>query len=171
MPCLLAMTTHSPRSWLGLVGWLALTLATGAVGGIASRSAPEFYAQLSKPGWAPPASLFGPVWTTLYVLMGIAAWLVWRERGWSGARGALTLFIVQLALNALWSWLFFEWRRGGLAFVEVVVLAAMIVATVVAFARVKTASAALMAPYLAWVLFASALTWSVWRQNPQLLGS
>ena len=171
MPCRLPMTTQPSRSWPGLVGWLAATLAAGAVGGIASRSAPEFYAQLSKPDWAPPASLFGPVWTTLYVLMGIAAWLVWRERGWSGARGALTLFIVQLALNALWSWLFFAWRRGGMAFAEVVVLAVMIVATVVAFARVRPVSAALMAPYLAWVLFASALTWSVWRQNPQLLGS
>jgi benzodiazapine receptor len=171
MPCVRAMPTHPTRSWLGLVGWLAATLAAGAVGGIASRSAPDFYAQLSKPAWAPPASLFGPVWTTLYILMGIAAWLVWRERGWSGARGALTLFIIQLALNALWSWLFFAWRRGGMAFAEVVVLAVMIVATVVAFARVRTVSAALMAPYLAWVLFASALTWSVWQQNPQLLGS
>jgi tryptophan-rich sensory protein len=162
--------TSSKHTWLGLIGWLAATLAAGGVGGIASARAPEFYAQLARPSWAPPSWVFGPVWTTLFILMGIAAWLVWRERGWSGARGALTLFIVQLAFNALWSWLFFAWRRGALAFAEVVLLAVLIAATMIAFARVRRLAAALLAPYLLWVLFASALTFSIWRRNPQLLG-
>ena len=154
---------------LALVAWIVASLAAGAVGGVASAGAAGFYAELARPAWAPPGWLFGPVWTALYVLMGIAAWLVWRERGWAGARGALLLFAAQLACNALWTWLFFAWRRGGLALAEIVVLAALIVATMVAFARVRTLAAVLLAPYLAWVLFAAALTASVWRRNPGLL--
>jgi tryptophan-rich sensory protein len=162
-------TATAAPSWLGLAGWIAASLAAAAVGGIASAGAGSFYAELEKPAWAPPAWLFGPVWTTLYVLMGIAAWLVWRERGWAGARGALLLFVAQLACNALWTWLFFAWRRGGLALAEIVLLAALIVATMVAFARVRTLAAALLAPYLLWVVFATALTAAVWRRNPGLL--
>ena len=155
--------------WPGLIGWLGLTIAAGAVGGIASRGATEFYAQLSKPEWAPPASLFGPVWTALYIMMGVAAWLVWKERGWAGARIALGLFLTQLAFNALWSWLFFVWRSGGLAFADIVLLVILIVATALAFARVSRLAAALLLPYLGWVLFATALTISVWLRNPTLL--
>jgi tryptophan-rich sensory protein len=101
--------------------------------------------------------------------MGIAAWLVWRERGWAGARGALLLFVAQLALNALWTWLFFAWRQGGLALAEIVVLLVLIAATMAAFARVRALAAALLAPYLLWVAFATALTAAVWRRNPGLL--
>lgn len=163
-----AQHAHAPSS-LALAGWIAVSLAAGALGGIASVGAASFYAELSKPAWAPPGWLFGPVWTTLYVLMGIAAWLVWRESGWEWGRGALTLFLVQLAGNALWTWLFFAWRQGGLALAEIVVLAALIIATMAAFARVRPLAAVLLAPYLAWVLFATALTASVWRRNPGLL--
>ena len=155
--------------WLGLLGWLGLTIATGALGGMASRNAPEFYAQLSKPAWAPPVWLFGPAWTTLYLLMAVAAWLVWRERGWAGARVALGLFLTQLAFNALWSWLFFVWRSGALAFADIVVLVVLIVATMLGFARVSRLAAALLLPYIGWVLFATALTISVWLRNPTLL--
>jgi tryptophan-rich sensory protein len=156
-------------SWLGLVGWVALCLAAGAVGAVASVRAADFYLQLQRPGWAPPPWLFGPVWTVLYVLMGVAAWLVWRERGWTRARSALSLFVVQLACNAAWTWLFFAWRRGELALADIVLLAALIVATMAAFARVRTLAAALLVPYLLWVLFATALTASVWQRNPGLL--
>lgn len=163
-------TTHATQStWLSLVAWLAVSLAAGALGGIASANAKDFYAQLAKPSWAPPGWLFGPVWTALYLLMGIAAWLVWRERGHVSARGALTLFVVQLFVNALWTWVFFAWRSGALAFANIVVLAILIVATMVLFGRIRQASAVLLAPYLAWVLFATALTASVWRDNPRLL--
>lgn len=157
------------RSSLGLIGWLLATLATGAVGALATRNAREFYAGLVRPAWAPPGWLFGPVWTTLYLLMGVAAWLVWRQAGWTGARVALSFFVGQLVANALWSWLFFAWRRGGLAFAEVILLAGLIVATMLAFARVRPLAAVLLVPYLAWVTFATALTYALWRANAEQL--
>jgi translocator protein len=99
---------------VGLLGWFALTFVAGAVGARASINAADFYGLLDRPGWAPPASLFGPAWTALYLLMAVAAWLVWRARGFAGARVALQLFMLQLAFNALWSWVFFQWHRGAL---------------------------------------------------------
>lgn len=155
--------------WLALVGWLLLTTLTGGIGAIASVHAREFYATLNQPPWAPPAGVFGPVWTLLYMCMGVAAWLVWRERGFARARGALGLFLLQLGVNALWSWLFFAWHRGGLAFADIVVLLALIVATISAFARIRRAAAWLLVPYLAWVAFATALNYSVWQRNLPLL--
>jgi tryptophan-rich sensory protein len=152
---------------LGLLAGLAAAFVTAAVGAVASVDAASFYAQLSKPSWAPPAWVFGPVWTVLYGLMGIAAWLVWRSPG--PKRAALTLFGAQLVANALWSWLFFAWHRGALAAVEILVLLALIVAMIVAFWRVSRVAALLMVPYLLWVGFASLLTWAVWRSNPTLL--
>lgn len=163
-------TTVRGRRLLGLFGWLALVFVAGAIGALASISAADFYMHLDRPAWAPPAGLFGPAWTTLYLLMAVAAWLVWRPRGFAGARSALWLFIVQLAFNALWTWVFFEWRRGALAFVVVVVLWLLIAATLVAFWRQQRLAGMLLLPYLAWVSFASALTWSVWQRNPALLG-
>jgi len=163
-----ASPPSTPR-WLGLIGWILLCVAMGGAGGMAARDAIVFYGELSKPAWAPPGWLFGPVWTVLYLLMAVAAWLVWKKRGWSGARVALALFIAQLVLNALWTWLFFGWRSGALAFGEIVVLLVLIVATMLAFARVSRLAAGLLAPYLGWVLFATALTISVWLRNPTLL--
>ena len=170
-----AAPARSRHPLLALVGWVLLSLAAGGIGGFATRGAPAFYAELDRPAWAPPASLFGPVWTTLYVLMGIAAWLVWRagaERGGAVAgasRRALTWFVAQLALNALWSWIFFAWRRGGAALVEIVVLWLAIAVTLAAFWRVRRAAGLLLVPYLAWVSYATALTAALWRRNPQLL--
>ncbi len=163
------MTPRSLSSQLaGLAGWLLLAFAAAAVGAVASVDAGAFYAQLSKPSWAPPADVFGPVWSALYALMGIAAWLVWRSPG--GLKGAaLALFGAQLAANALWSWLFFAWHQGAFAAVEVLILLALIVATVVAFWRASRPAALLLVPYLLWVSFASVLTWAVWRSNPGLL--
>jgi tryptophan-rich sensory protein len=154
----------------GLIAWLVLVLAAAASGGFASAGAGDFYGQLLRPAWAPPAWLFGPVWSALYLLMGIAAWLVWRARGWRGAGVALGLFIVQLVLNALWTWLFFAWRQGALALAEIVLLWVLILATVIAFWRVRPLAGVLLLPYLAWVGFAAPLTHAVWRLNPQLLG-
>ena len=154
---------------VGLVGCLAIVFVAAAVGAAASIDASTFYAQLVRPPWAPPASAFGPVWSVLYLLMGIAAWLVWRERDASNLVAALTLFMAQLCANALWSWLFFAWRNGALAFAEVLGLLALIAATVVVFWRISRLAGALMLPYLAWVCLASALTWSVWQSNPKVL--
>ena len=162
------MTQRSLSSQLaGLLGWLLAAFAAGAGGAVASVDAASFYAQLTKPSWAPPAWVFGPVWSALYALMGVAAWLVWRSPGSRGV--ALGLFGAQLAANALWSWLFFAWHRGALAAVEVLVLLALIVATAAAFWPTSRLAALLLAPYALWVSFASALTWAVWRSNPGLL--
>ena len=159
----------TPAQIVGLVGWLAVVFVAAAIGAVASVDASGFYAQLVRPVWAPPASAFGPVWSVLYLLMGIAAWLVWRERGANHLGAALTLFVVQLSANALWSWLFFVWRNGALAFAEVLVLLALIAATIAVFWRIRRLAAVLMLPYLAWVCLASALTWSVWQRNPNVL--
>ena len=154
---------------LGLVGWLVLTFAAAALGAIASVNAGAFYQQLARPGWAPPGWLFGPVWSVLYLMIGVAAWLVWRERGFRGAGMALTLFLIQLAANSLWTWLFFTWHQGALAFGEILILWALILGTVVAFWRARPLAGALLLPYLAWVTFASALTFATWRLNLHIL--
>ena len=166
------MSTHrssTRRQLLGLLAWVAVTFVAAAIGSAASIQAAPFYGELVRPDWAPPARLFGPVWTALYALMAVAAWLVWREGGVRRNRTALTLFTVQLALNALWSWLFFGWRMGGAAFADILVLWMVIVATVVAFWRVRPLAGALLLPYLAWVGFAAVLNWSIWQRNPTLL--
>lgn len=155
---------------IGLLGWLLLSFAAAAVGAAASVEASGFYQALVQPAWAPPAWLFGPVWTLLYALMGIAAWLVWRQGGLRKARIALTLFVLQLSVNALWSWLFFSWHLGLLAFVDIGILWVLLVATIVSFWRVRPLAAALLLPYLGWVSFAAALNFVVWQLNPQILG-
>lgn len=164
------MRPSRQKQILGFVAWLATSFVAAAIGGAASIRAAPFYAQLVRPEWAPPQSLFGPVWTVLYALMGIAAWLVWREGGFRSACTALVLFLVQLAVNALWSWLFFAWHLGGAAFADIIVLWLLIVATLVAFWRIRPLAGALLVPYLLWVSFAAALNYSVWQLNPQMLG-
>lgn len=157
------------RQVVGLLGWAVVTFIAAALGARASISAADFYAGLTLPAWAPPASVFGPVWTVLYALMALAAWLVWRQGGWRTATPALALYLLQLALNVLWSWLFFGWKQGALAFADILLLLALIVATVVTFHRVRPAAAWLLLPYLAWVAFASALNYAVWQANPAVL--
>ena len=158
------------KQFIGLLAWLTASFIAAAIGAAASIQAGSFYSQLVRPDWAPPPDIFGPVWTVLYALMGIAAWLVWRIGGFRAARTALTLFLVQLAVNALWSWLFFGWHLGALAFVDILVLWVLIVSTMVAFWRISPLAGALLVPYLLWVSFAAALNFSVWQLNPQLLG-
>ena len=117
-----------------------------------------------------PSYLFGPVWTLLYAMMGIAAWLIWRSGGFRSNRTALMLYLVQLVLNALWSWIFFAWQSGFWAFADILVLWVLIIATLVSFWRVRPLAGGLLCPYLLWVTFASALNYSVWQLNPQILG-
>lgn len=154
----------------GLLAWFAITFAAAGIGAMASSGADDFYAQLVRPSWAPSASVFGPVWTLLYVLMALAAWTVWRIRGTSTAPRTLALYVAQLVVNALWSWLFFAMRSGAAAFVGVVLLFALVAACTAAFWRARRLAGVLLLPYLAWVGFACLLTWQVWRLNPQLLG-
>ncbi len=163
--------TQSKRSHLlGLVGWLALSFAASAIGAVASLQAQAYYGTLAQPAWAPPSWLFGPVWTALYAMMAIAAWLVWREGGFRVNRVALALFLIQLALNALWSWLFFAFHLGAVAFADIVVLWLVIVATLVAFWRARPLAGALLVPYVLWVSFAAALNYAIWQLNPLALG-
>src|SRR6185369_2052992 len=161
--------TSTQRQIAGLAGWLVVSFVAAAIGATASIEAKAFYAELVRPGWAPPSWLFGPVWSVLYFLMGLSAWLVWRKSGFKPARTALVLFLLQLAANALWPWLFFAWHQGAVAFGEILVLWLLIVATVASFWRLNALAGALMLPYLAWVTFATALTLAVWRLNPGLL--
>ncbi len=129
-------------------------------------SIPTWYETLNKPSWTPPNWVFGPVWTTLYILMGVAAWLVWRRGGFAAAALPLSLFLVQLALNAAWSGIFFSWHRPGLAFLEIVILWFAILATLVLFWREKPAAGWLLVPYWLWVGYAAALNGAIWRMNP-----
>ncbi|MDX1706199.1 TspO/MBR family protein [Pseudidiomarina sp.] len=154
----------------GLIGWLILVYLAAAIGGFGSANAPVFYRELTLPGWAPPAWLFGPVWTALYTMMGVAAWLVWRQDGYQGtAKPALQIFLIQLGLNAIWSWLFFGFYLGLIAFIEIIALWAFILATIVLFWRQRKAAALLLVPYFIWVTFAAALSYQIWQLNPQAL--
>ena len=158
------------RQFIGLLGWLLLCFVASAIGAIASIQAESFYQQLTQPAWAPPAWVFGPVWTTLYAMMAISAWLVWRVDGFRAQSTALTLFLVQLAVNSLWSWLFFAWHLGSLSFIDIILLWLLIVLTLLAFWRVRVLAGLLLVPYLLWVSFAAVLNYSIWQLNPQILG-
>ena len=155
---------------LGFVGWFVVTLAAASVGALTSARAARFYGQLVQPRWAPPAWLFGPMWTVLYLLMVVAVWLVWRDQGFDGARLALGLYLVQLVANALWSWLFFVLHRGAWATAEIALLWLLILSTILAFWPLHRLAALMLVPYLAWVGVASALTWTLWRSNRAELG-
>lgn len=162
-----ATTFETPRApWRPflLLGLIVVCFGTAASGAIAPPG--EWYAALNKPSWQPPTWVFGPVWTTLYVMMAVAAWLVWRQGGFARQRGPLTLFFVQLALNAAWSPLFFALKRPDLAFAEILLLWGAIAWTIVVFRRVHRGAAALLVPYLAWVTFAAVLNGTLWRLNP-----
>ena len=148
---------------LGAVGAIVLTFGAAYVG---SRfPVDEWYTALSKPSWNPPNWLFGPVWSVLYILMAISAWLVWREEGLLGAIVPLSIFLLQLVLNAAWSWLFFGLHELGIAFVEIVTLWVAIVVNITLFWRLKPISGILLIPYLLWVTFASVLNYTLWRLN------
>jgi tryptophan-rich sensory protein len=155
---------------VGLAGWLAITTAAAAIGAVASVEAGAFYTALELPVWAPPPWLFGPVWTVLYLGIAIAAWLVWRVNGFAAARTALCLFLAQLVLNALWSWLFFGWHLGALAFADILLLWVLIAATLVSFWRIRALAGWILVPYLLWVSFAAVLNYTVWQLNPGALG-
>jgi benzodiazapine receptor len=156
--------SERPRfSAVSLVFWLAVSFAPALTGVFFQPD--EWYRRLIKPEWNPPAWLFGPVWTTLYFLIGVAVYRVARRGEHPALPAALTWFFVQLTLNALWSPLFFGLHRPDLALVCIVALWIAIVGTMRAFARVTPASAALLAPYLLWVSFATALNAAIWQLN------
>lgn len=145
-------------------------LLAAALGAVASVDAAGFYASLVQPDWAPPAGVFGPAWSLLYAMMAIAVWRVSLQRASAERRRAFALFFAQLSLNALWSWLFFAWRRGGWAMLDLVVLFVAVSLTARAFWRIDRPAGVLLLPYLAWLVFAGALNWAIWMRNPALLG-
>ncbi|MFT3807944.1 TspO/MBR family protein [Arenimonas sp.] len=160
-------TTLSPsRSLLGLLGWIVLVVGLGGAMGI-FFGPDAWYARLLKPTWNPPNWLFAPVWTTLYALIGISAWLVWRQQDAASAlrRRAMTLFWIQLALNLAWTPIFFGLHQPLLAFAEICLLWIAILATAVAFGRVRALAGYLFAPYLLWVSFALILNGTIWLMN------
>lgn len=150
-------------SIIALLIWIAISFVPALIG---SNFMPaEWYVHLRKPPWTPPGYLFGPVWSFLYLSMGVAAWLVWRRGGYGAAPVALTLFLIQLVFNGFWSWLFFGLHRPGLAFADIAVLWCFILVTLLAFWRQSAFAGILMMPYLLWVSFASVLNFSIWRLN------
>lgn len=155
------------KNWFVLAGFVALAQAAGIIGSFfTSPSIPTWYATLAKPELAPPNWVFAPVWTTLFLLMGVAAFLVWRRGfGRRDVKRALALFAFQLVLNTLWSIIFFGLQHPKGAFIEIIFLWLAIAATIGAFARVSRAAAWLLAPYIAWVSFAAYLNYALWTLN------
>jgi tryptophan-rich sensory protein len=150
----------------GLAAFVGLCLTIGALGGLATaQSVGTWYQTLQKPPFNPPDWIFGPVWTTLYVLIAVAGWRVWRRRGIAGARREMATYAAQLALNLAWSFLFFGGRMIGAALVAIVVLLASIVMNAALFARIDRAAGWLLAPYAGWVGFACILNFELWRLN------
>lgn len=154
------------QSWLGSVVLLFVCFAAAGIGGaVTTPKIAGWYATLAKPSWNPPNWIFGPVWSALYFCMAVAAWLSWRQGGFSGATLPLALFGVQLGLNVLWSCLFFGLQSPGLAFLEVLLLWVAIAATMVTFWQRSVIAGILFLPYLAWVTFARILNFTIWRLN------
>jgi translocator protein len=151
------------RSAGTLVGWLLACFGAAAMGAFFLPG--QWYASLHKPSWNPPSWIFGPVWTSLYTIMAIAAWLVWKSGGWPAQRVPLGLFLLQLFLNALWSPLFFGLHLPGPAFIDLLLLWLALLATLIAFWRANRAAGIMLVPYLAWVSFAGALNLALWRLN------
>lgn len=161
---------NSRPNWLILAAFIAVALATGALSAVfsprVSQAAAHWYALLAKPEWAPPNSWFAPVWIVLYILMGTSAWLVWHERYHRGRTAALAAYSLQLLLNAAWAPLFFGAKNIGAGLFVIVALWAAIAWTIREFAVVKAAAAWMLASYLVWVSFATALNFALWKLNP-----
>lgn len=149
-----------------LVLFITICLAVSGAGAIfTADSAQEWYPALQKPVWTPASWLFGPVWTILYLMMAVAAWLVWRRRKTARVGGAMVLFFIQLILNAAWSPLFFGLQNPLAGLLDIVLLWAAILATLIAFRRISSAAAALLVPYWLWVSYAATLNFAIWTLN------
>ena len=146
---------------------ILIPLAVGGISGFfTTKAIPGWYAQLNKPWFNPPNWLFSPVWTSLYIMMGIALWLVWKsDAPQILKRRAIYLFAAQLVLNFFWSLIFFNLHQIGLALVEIIAMWGMILLSIVAFAKINKAAAWLLVPYISWVSFATILNYSIWQLN------
>ena len=154
------------RDVAGLLAFLVICLGVSVAGGAATASSVgTWYQTLQKPSFNPPNWLFAPVWTALYIMMAIAGWRVWRAHGLRGARAAMALFAVQLALNLAWSFLFFGYRMIGAALIEIILLLMAILVTTVLFWKRDRLAGMLFIPYAGWVDFATILNFALWRLN------
>jgi tryptophan-rich sensory protein len=160
-------TATDKRRWWLLALCILICEATGIISALLSNtSANPWFDSLAKPSWNPPDSVFGPVWTTLYLLMGIALWVVWFDKPDGKKKGpAIVVFALQLVCNFLWSIFFFRLQSPFLALIDIVILDVLIVMTMVLFARHSKIAAYLLIPYLMWVLFATYLNWTIWSMN------
>ena len=155
------------RQALGLIVSIIVCLGVAGLGGLVTDPRVfDWYAQLAKPKWTPPDWVFGPVWTVLYICMAVSVWLIWRQGGSATAKVPMALFVAQLVLNSLWSILFFGFQQPGIAAIEIVLMWAAILTTIVAFWNRSTSASLLLVPYLAWVTFAVLLNWTIWQMNP-----
>ena len=162
----MASPTFGRRDALALIVFLGVSFVAAAIGSIVTVAALDpWYAGLDKPSWTPSGAMIGAIWTVLYALMGIAAWLVWRKVGWTLSL-PLVLFGVQLVLNVLWSLLFFGLQNLAAGLVGILILWVAVAATLLAFWRVTRAAGGLFVPYLAWVTIATALNTILWQMNP-----
>ncbi|MDD2680951.1 MAG: tryptophan-rich sensory protein [Patescibacteria group bacterium] len=155
------------KSWLLLVISLAISLSVGTLGSVFTETGPgTWYDSLLKPWFNPPNWIFAPVWTLLFILMGVALFLVWRH-GWKDilVRKGVNMFFIQLAFNLLWSYFFFGLNNPRLAFLEIIALWLAIAALMINFYRVDKRAAWLLWPYLTWVSFAAFLNFSIWQLN------
>jgi translocator protein len=150
-----------------LLAAVVIPQAAGGIGAVATASSVKtWYQTLKKPAWNPPSWIFGPVWTILYLMMGVASWLVWREQGrGEEKKTALAWYGTQLGLNTLWSLVFFGLRRIGLAGLEIGLLWTAILGTAVRFYRLRPLAGLLLVPYALWTTFAAILNATVWRLN------
>ncbi len=156
-------TSRRSPQLIALAMFVAVAFLPALIG---ARFTPgAWYLELAKPAWTPPGWLFGPVWTVLYVTIGVAAWLVWRQAGFRKAPLVWLAWGGQLVLNAAWSWIFFGLHAPGAALVEIIALWLAILATIAAFRRLRPIAGALLLPYLGWVGFATALNAAIWRLN------
>jgi len=153
------------KTFSSIAGAMLVTFAAATVGTLASVNAADYYRSLRLPDWAPPAWLFGPVWTVLYLMMAVAAGLAIAKAGPERQQAAAGLFGAQLALNALWSWVFFAWQQLGWALAEIVLLLALIIANIVTFWKIRPVAGILMVPYALWVSFATALNAAIFLLN------
>ncbi|MEU4557083.1 TspO/MBR family protein [Actinoplanes sp. NPDC023936] len=162
------MSSHVVRSgrhvspWLALAGFGAAVAVAALIGGLGVAGTAGEYQSLDRPSWAPPSSVFGPVWTVLYAMIAVSGWLVWRRTGWSSA---LNWYAAQLVLNALWTPIFFGAGQYGLALIDIAVLWVLIGVTVWKFRPVSTVAAGLLLPYWLWVTYATALNAAIWSAN------
>ena len=153
--------------FLAFIICLLIPLAIGAIGGYFTfESVKTWYTTLNKPTFNPPNSIFGPVWTSLYIIMGISSYLIWKKRNTvSGYNWALGMYLLQLFLNLMWSFLFFFQRQIGFALVEIAILWLTIIITAFLFYRMDKPAGLLFIPYILWVSFASYLTFSIYILN------